>query len=627
MPDTPPQDSPRDSTIRDQPQSLGTLDFPAPASGKAVFTALPVEQHVFAQRYTQRGVIGQGGMGEVRLCHDSRIGRDVALKIRKPGFGTSGEARARFVREAKLQGQLEHPAIVPVYDLGAANDGEWFTMKRIRGQTLEKVIHSLSNEAGQNETRFGARKLLALFVQVCNAVAYAHARGVVHRDLKPSNVMVGDYGEVYVLDWGVAKVLGSSEVAVEEEDVPTRGGDRTMAGVVMGTPGYMSPEQAVGEINKLDARTDVYALGAILYELLTHESLHPLMDPEMAIKSTVRGVDTRPSSRRETPPELDLICVRALAMDPAKRYADARELAAAVERYLDGDRDLALRRQLADEQIDEAKKILSTSHGDPDAHTDALRALHRAYALDPTNDIAVRAMARLLLKPPARLPREAEEELARDDERDRRTTARDGAVAFLAWFGLSPFLLWAGVRSVGLWISIVITVGTCAVVAAWVAYRRKRPDDTSAWILLGVSTAAIALATTYLGPFVLAPGWACQNTLVFAMYGRGARRWAIVGIGTLGIIVPVLLELMGLVPPSFIFEQGRLVILPRMIDIPPAPTLLLLMIGNIAMVLVPSLIVGRLRDQALDTKRALVAHLARLRQLVPDEARNPDATT
>ncbi len=621
MPDTPPADSPWEgSTLRDPTL---TVDLPVPGAARAPFAA-PVEQHVFAQRYNLRGVIGQGGMGEVRLCHDARIGRDVALKIRKPGGGTGGEARARFVREAKLQGQLEHPAIVPVYDLGAAADGEWFTMKRIRGETLERVIHRRADEEGQAENRFGARKLLALFVQMCNAVAYAHARGVIHRDLKPSNVMIGDYGEVYVLDWGVAKVLGSAEVAVEEDDVPTRAGERTRAGVVMGTPGYMSPEQARGDIDKLDPRTDVYALGAILFELLTLEPLHPLADPDQAIASTVRGVDTRPSTRRETPPELDAICVRALAMQPHERYADARELAEAVERYLDGDRDLALRRQLADDQIDEAKRILSKSHGDPDAHAEALRALHRAYALDPTNDIAVRAMARLLLKPPARLPREAEEELARDEERDRRATARDGAIAFLAWFGLSPLMLWAGLRSVGLWIAIVIVVGLCATIAAWVAYRRARPDDSSAWMLLGLSTTAIALATTYLGPFVLVPGWACQNTLVFAMYGRGARRWSIVGIGTLAIVVPVLLELLGLVPPSFLFEQGRLVILPRMIDIPPVPTLLLLLVGNIAMVLVPSLIVGRLRDQALDTKQALVAHLARLRQLVPDEAKNPE---
>ncbi len=180
----------------------------------------------FETRYQPGELLGEGGMGEVRLARDARIGREVAVKTMRREIGARGESR--FLREARVQGQLEHPAIVPVYDLGVTRDGEtYFTMKRVRGRSLDSILEALA--AGELDTvaEFTRRRLLTAFSQVCLAVEFAHARGVLHRDLKPANIMIGDFGEVYVLDWGLAKVRDLDELPASSADLagtatPTR---------------------------------------------------------------------------------------------------------------------------------------------------------------------------------------------------------------------------------------------------------------------------------------------------------------------------------------------------------------------------------------------------------------------
>ncbi len=306
----------------------------------------------FNERYELREVIGRGGMGEVRLCKDRHIGREVAIKVIRTDHMTRPDVVRRFEREARVQGQLEHPAIVPVYDFGIAPDGSmYFTMKRLRGVTFHDVLWMLRNGDPQAHATYSRRKLLSAFTRACLAVAFAHSRGVLHRDLKPSNIMLGDFGEVYVLDWGLAKIQKQPDHAVEGRiETPLSSEHRTIVGEVVGTPGYMAPEQALGEVDRLDPRTDVYALGAILFEILTLEPLHKEDSPEDVLLSTLYGPETRPTVRtpgRDVPPELDAIVLRATSVRQEDRFANARELCAVVETFLDGDRDLEQKKQMA----------------------------------------------------------------------------------------------------------------------------------------------------------------------------------------------------------------------------------------------------------------------------------------
>jgi eukaryotic-like serine/threonine-protein kinase len=211
-------------------------------------------------RYGAQTLIAEGGMGEVHLCRDQRVGRDVAMKVVHPRHRARRDLEVRFLREARVQGQLEHPAIVPVYDIGRDAAGNlYFTMKRVLGTTLEDVIVKLRANDPETRRQYPRHRLLAAFASLCQAVHYAHVRGVVHRDLKPSNVALGGFGEVYVLDWGLAKInedrLDAPQMGREQAEID--GAGKTEAGVVLGTPGYMAPEQARG--GAVDVRTDVFA--------------------------------------------------------------------------------------------------------------------------------------------------------------------------------------------------------------------------------------------------------------------------------------------------------------------------------------------------------------------------------
>lgn len=270
--------------------------------------------------------LARGGMGVVYAAEDEKLQRRVALKVLDVP-GTDGELANRLIREARVLARLEHPGIVPVHDVGTLADGRvFYTMKFVQGQRLDKYVTDLKSVPDR----------LRIFLRICDAVAFAHARGVLHRDLKPANIMVGPFGEVLVMDWGLAKILQEAnsfttaqtdpEATILEKSKQTRDSSGstevtvvTGHGTVMGTPGYMSPEQARGDVEQLDERSDIFSLGALLRFLLTRDS---------------HG-DLASSGRRFEKP-LEAICAMAMSQAPANRYPSVQELALDVSRYLDG---------------------------------------------------------------------------------------------------------------------------------------------------------------------------------------------------------------------------------------------------------------------------------------------------
>jgi eukaryotic-like serine/threonine-protein kinase len=286
----------------------------------------------------------KGGLGEVFVALDSELHREVALKEIQRRFADHPEARTRFLLEAEITGGLEHPGIVPVYGLGHYPDGRpFYAMRFIQGDSLQDAITRLhqADVSGRDpgERALALRGLLGRFVDVCEAVAYAHSRGVLHRDLKPGNVMLGKFGETLVVDWGLAKAVGQTETAsdVETPFRPVSAGDSTPTemGEVVGTPAFMSPEQAAGRIDLLGPGTDVYSLGAILFCLLTGQMPFPKGKVTEVLNKVRAGQFLRPRQvNRSVPVALEAVCLKAMALRLGDRYATPQELAGDVEHWL-----------------------------------------------------------------------------------------------------------------------------------------------------------------------------------------------------------------------------------------------------------------------------------------------------
>ncbi|MBX9578725.1 MAG: serine/threonine protein kinase [Gemmataceae bacterium] len=316
-------------------------------------------------RYQLLGEIARGGMGVILKGRDPDLGRDLAFKVLKAELAGRPAAEQRFVEEAQVGGQLQHPGVVPVYDLGRFADGRpFFAMKLVKGRTLADLLTERPDPAADRG------RSLHVFLQVCQTVAYAHSRGVIHRDLKPANVMVGSFGEVLVMDWGLAKVLPRGGVADEDRatqaarerprpeprEEPTvihtarsGSGSETAAGSVMGTPAYMSPEQAGGETDKLDERADVFGLGAVLCVVLTGRPPYPAASAEATRLMAIRGELGDAFARLDgcgADAELIALCKRCLAADRDARPRHAGEVVGAVSAHLAGVEDRARRAEL-----------------------------------------------------------------------------------------------------------------------------------------------------------------------------------------------------------------------------------------------------------------------------------------
>ena len=295
----------------------------------------------------------RGGLGEVFVAEDQELHREVALKEIQNQHADEPFSRTRFLMEAEITGGLEHPGIVPVYGLGSYGDGRpYYAMRFIRGDSLKEAIAQFHANAESKRDPLALRQLLRRFTDVCNAMAYAHSRGVLHRDLKPGNIMLGKYGETLIVDWGLAKTTAappersasasgleaaSKNIDFEAPLKPTSGSnvDPTQMGSAIGTPGYMSPEQSAGRLDELSPASDVYSLGATLYVLLAGKPAFAGDDKGELLRKVQKGDFTKPRQiNSQIPATLEAICLKAMALAPGDRYATPRTLADDIEHWL-----------------------------------------------------------------------------------------------------------------------------------------------------------------------------------------------------------------------------------------------------------------------------------------------------
>lgn len=297
---------------------------PAAEGGRADTSAsaappVPEHRYVFARR------LGEGGMAIVYDAHDCLLDRPIAVKMLKKEFLDNLDTTQRFFQEVHLLAQMDHPGIIAVHDQGAEpGQGPFYTMKRVQGKNLRELLRSYPEP--DRKKREVMASLLDVFERVCDTVAYAHSQGIIHRDLKPENIMVDEYGVVLVMDWGLAKKVG----AMEQAPSPMH----TQAGAILGTPYYMSPEQASGKVNEIDCRSDVFALGVVLYEILTGQLPFYGSTFEDVLEQLQKNEPVPPRKRnRNVPRVLADICMKALSKDPGQRYSSARELAKDLHLY------------------------------------------------------------------------------------------------------------------------------------------------------------------------------------------------------------------------------------------------------------------------------------------------------
>ena len=296
-----------------------------------------------SKRYQILRTLGEGGMGKVHLVADHDLRRQVAMKVIRTQIAADGVHSGRFLKESQILGQLEHPNIVPLYDLALSGDRRpYCTMRYVRGRTLAAVLAGLKKGDPDTAKAYSVTRLMQILQQISQALGYAHDKGVMHRDLKPDNVMLGEHGEVQVLDWGLASII-----------------DRATSHEVSGTPAYMAPEQTTGQA--MDGRVDVYAMGVMMYELLTLERPFHSKDVGELMALHRDAEPESPRSRapgRNIPLELEQVCLQALRKDPAERQQSAAELADRVQGWMEAAADREKRHQLAETKASEGRAKL-----------------------------------------------------------------------------------------------------------------------------------------------------------------------------------------------------------------------------------------------------------------------------
>ena len=470
-------------------------------------------------RYVLGEAIGRGGMGDVVAARDEQIGRTVAIK-RILADAPNERHVERFLREARIQGRLEHPAIVPVHEVGRDDRGlPYFAMKKLAGTTLAEIL-----AARVRDPKWNRQRLLRAFVDVCLAIEFAHVHGVLHRDIKPSNIMLGEFGEVYVLDWGVAKVVGEAEVTADISSDP----DLTAAGAIVGTRAFMPPEQAGGD--DVDERADVFSLGRVLAEILA----------------------------RDPVPELAAVVRQATEIERDERPASARALADTVQQFLDGDRDLALRRDLAREHLERAREALAAGRDSDDARRVAIEEGGRALALDPTLAPASALISSLLLAPPRTVPAEVERALADDGRRWSEHRARTGLRTHPAYLLGALSVVIAGHPAY-----LVPLVAATLVLTILDALIVRRVFDAPSWLFPLMLAPLLAVLAHLYSPAIVAPALAAIAGVNLALDPRLRRPRQIAWLAAVlagSVLAPLAAERLGLVPTTMSSDGDALLL-------------------------------------------------------------------
>ncbi|MBA2545030.1 MAG: serine/threonine protein kinase, partial [Deltaproteobacteria bacterium] len=476
----------------------------------------------------------------------------------------------------------------------------YFSMKRLAGNTLTRVLEVATRQ-----------RLMRAFADVCRAVDFAHSRGIVHRDLKPANIILGEFGEVYVIDWGVARVLGDASGLVTA-DIDTMEGSAP-ANQTLGTPGYMAPEQiADPDVNR---PADIYALGAILFEILAGEPLHPI---DNALESTrAHTLSTSPAARRPEraiPPELDALCSVMLSKKAGVR-PNARFCADRVEEYLDGDRDVARRRTMANEMVWAARASLDSGR-----RPEAMRTASRALALDPQAEGAAELVTMLMLDPPKTPPEELREALRNSDAVYISHHARGAIPGYVLISLFLPLIVLNGVLD---W-TVVLGILAASLAMAFAAWQLvRKPNRSFAWMVayaIGNSLLLVLLGRLG-GAFAFVPALVSYITASVITYPAFLeRRWVLIGVMVTGLLVPFGLEISDVMERTWELRTDGILIRGAAMDLTGASALITIIAVSVAIVVMAGIQYAKLGVANRDAQHRLVTLAWHLRQLLPAAA-------